>query len=109
MTKRKKKGAILRPEGIQRLLKGGGKKLTDDERALVLALAEVEADSLSEEERAALDKLRAQVKGYDTEELTQAVEHMVKAKPVEGRKLEWPELKGKRRRRSTKKKPSRKS
>jgi hypothetical protein len=99
MTKRKKKRSVLRPGGIQKLLAGGGKKLTDDERALLLALAGVDADSLSEQEREALDKLRAQVKGYDTDELAQAVEHMVKAEPVEGRKLEWPELKGRRTRR----------
>jgi len=90
---KKKKGSILRPEGVQKLRKGGGKKLTDDERALLLALAEVEADSLSEQEREALDALKGQ--------------HMVKAEPVEERKLEWPELKKRmRRRRSSKKKPS---
>jgi hypothetical protein len=103
--KKRKKGSILRPEGIQKLLAGGGKKLTDDERALLLALTEVDADSLSDEERDALEKLRAQVKGYDTEDLTRAVEHMVTAKPVAGKKVEWPELKNRRKRgRSTKKK-----
>ncbi len=104
---KKKKGSILRPEGVQKLLKGGGKKLTDDERALLLALAEVEADSLSEQEREALDALKGQVESYDADELAQAVAHMVKAEPVEERKLEWPELKKRmRRRRSSKKKPS---
>jgi uncharacterized membrane-anchored protein YjiN (DUF445 family) len=109
MAKEKEKDtkeSVLRPKGIQKLLKDGGKKLTDDERALLLALASVEADNLSEEEREALDKLKEQVKDYDTEALTQAVEHMVTAKPVEERKMEWPELKGrrkKRQRRSSKK------
>jgi hypothetical protein len=100
----KKKEGILSSEGIKRLLEDGGKKLHDDERVLLLALAEVEADSLSEEERAALEKLKAQVEGYDTEDLSQAVAHLVTAEPVEGRKLEWPELKGRRKRRSGKKK-----
>jgi uncharacterized membrane-anchored protein YjiN (DUF445 family) len=103
MTKRKKE-SVLRPEGIKRLLEGGGKRLTDDERALLLALTEVDADNLSEEERAALEKLRTQVKGYDTEKLTQAVEHMVKAEPVAGKKMKWPELKDRRKRRSNPKK-----
>ncbi|MBN1813010.1 MAG: hypothetical protein JXA14_14335 [Anaerolineae bacterium] len=103
MVKRKKKESILRPEGVQKLLGGGGKRLTDDERALLLALTGVDAGSLSAEERAALDKLKAQVEGYDTEELAQAVEHMLTAEPVEGRKMEWPELKGRRKRRSRKK------
>lgn len=102
MAKRKRE-SILRPEGVQKLLKGGGKRLTDDERALLLALTEVDAANLSEEERAALEKLRTQVKGYDTEELAQAVEHMVTAEPVEGRKMEWPELKDRRKRRSREK------
>jgi hypothetical protein len=107
MAKEKdKKESILSSKGIQKLLKDGGKRLTNDERALLLALASVDADSLSEQEREALEKLKDQVEGYDTEALTQAVEHMVTAKPVEERKMEWPELKGrrkKRKRRSSKK------
>ncbi|MFL7790899.1 MAG: hypothetical protein AB8I69_02070 [Anaerolineae bacterium] len=96
---KEKKEPVLSPKGIQKLLKGGGKKLTDDERALLLALASVEADNLSEQEREALDKLKGQVKNYDAEALVQAVEHMVTAKPVEERKIEWPELKGRRKKR----------
>jgi hypothetical protein len=103
MTKRKKE-SILRPEGIQKLLEGGGKKLTDDERALLLALTEVEADNLSEEERTALEKLKTQVKGYDTKDLAQAVEHMVTAEAVVEKKMEWPELKNRRKRRPSAKK-----
>jgi hypothetical protein len=34
------------------------------------------------------------------------VEHMIKAEPVEGRKLEWPELKSRRKRR--RRRPSKK-
>jgi hypothetical protein len=101
MAKRKK-ASILRPEGVKKLLEGGGKRLTDDERALLLALTEVDADNLSEEECAALEKLRTQVKGYDTEKLAQAVEHMVTAEPIAGKKIEWPELKDRRKRRSRK-------
>lgn len=69
--------------------------MTDDERALLLALAGVDAQagkSLAEEDHAALDKLKTQVQGYDADALTEAVTHMVTAKPREGRKLEWPEL-----------------
>ena len=109
---KEKKESVLQPKGIKKLLKDGGKKLTDDERALLLALATVDADNLSEQEREALDKLKDQVKSYDAEALTQAIEQMVTAKPVEDRKLEWPELKGrrkKRRRRSSKKDPEKES
>jgi hypothetical protein len=101
MAKRKRE-SILSPRGIQKLLSGDGKKLTDDERALLLALTRVEASALSEEERAALETLESQVEGYDTNDLAQAVEHMVTAEPVKGRRMEWPELKGRRKRRSKK-------
>jgi hypothetical protein len=102
MTKRKE--SILRPEGVQKLLKGGGKKLHDDERALLLALAELEADNLNDEERAALEKLKTQVECYDTQDLVDAVERMVTAEPVAGKKMEWPELKNRRKRRRPAKK-----
>jgi hypothetical protein len=101
MAKRKeKKRAILQPDGVKRLRARGKKKLDDDQRALVLALAEVEADRLSEEERAALDEMKAQMKEYDTEDLARAVEHMVSAEAAADRKIDWPELKKRKRRRS---------
>ena len=98
MSKRKQE-SVFNPEGVKKLLKGGGKKLTDDERALLVAMAQVEADNLSEEEREAVEKLRGQVEGYDPDELSRAVEHMVSAKAKKGRKLKWPELKRRRSRR----------
>ena len=102
MAKRKKKeGSILQPDGVKRLRARGKRKLDDDQRALVLALAEVEADRLSEEERTALDEMKAQVKDYDTEDLARAVEHMVSAEAAADRKMDWPELKKRKRHRST--------
>lgn len=88
-------GSVLGSEGVRRLLKNGGKKLTDDERALLLALIEADAAHLNEDEQAALDQMRAQLEDYDAEELSRAVDHMVTAKPRRGRKLKWPELKSK--------------
>jgi hypothetical protein len=82
-------------------LEDGGKDLSDDERALLLVLAEVEADRLTERERAALEKLKAQVEGYDAQELSRAVTYMVTAEPKEGTKLEWPELKKRSRSKKT--------
>ncbi len=101
------KNSVLRPEGIRGLLKGDVDNLTEDERALLLALISVETETgkeLDEEERAAVDKLKAQMEGYDADELTQAMKHLVTAKPREDRKLEWPDLKQKLRKlRSSKK------
>jgi hypothetical protein len=95
----KQEGPVLRPGGIHRLLEDGGEDLTDDQRALLLALVTVDAESgrsLEEEERAALDELRAQVQDYDVDQLAQAVEHMVKAKPRKAQKLKWPSFKRER-------------
>jgi len=105
VAKDKREGSVFRPGGARRLLEGGGEDLTDDERALLLALIGADAEAgggLDEEGRTALDKLTAQVKGYDAEELARAVKHMVTAKPREGQKLEWSQLKrGRRKRRSS--------
>lgn len=86
---------VFRPGGARRLLHSSGEDMTEDERALLLALAGVDAQagkSLEEEDHAALDKLKTQVQGYDADALTQAVTQMVTAKPRDGRKLEWPKL-----------------
>jgi len=104
MAKDEQKKSVFQPDGARKLLESEKEDWSDSERALLLALVSTEADKLDEEERAALDKLKQQVEDYDTEDLAQAVEHMVKAKPREGRKLEWPELKQKlRKKRSSKK------
>lgn len=84
---------VFRPGSARKLLENGGKDLNDDERALLLVLAQVEAECLTEKERAALEGLKAKMGGYDPEELIRAVEHMVTARPKEDAKLEWPELK----------------
>jgi hypothetical protein len=105
VAKNKREGPVFRPGGARRLLEGDGEDLTDDERALLLALIGADAEAggdLDEEGCAALEKLMAQVGGYDAEELARAVKHMVTAKPREGRKLEWSQLKrGRRERRSS--------
>lgn len=97
MTKKteSKKGPVFRPGG---LLKEGGEGLTDDEQALLLAMLSVNAEAgenLDEGQQATLDELRAQLEGYDADDLAHAAKHVVKAKPRKGRKLEWPELKRK--------------
>lgn len=82
------------------LLEGGIDKLDDDERALLIALVSVEADTgrpLTEEEQQALDKIVAHA-GVDGEEITRAVRHMVKAKAKSERRLDWSALKSRLRR-----------
>jgi hypothetical protein len=96
MARNKREKPVFRPGGARRLLDADQEDLTDDERALLLALAGVDAEArggLNVQERAALDKLKAQVAGYDAEELAQAVKHLVTAQSRGGQKLEWPGLK----------------
>jgi hypothetical protein len=99
MVKRKQRTKqeepVFRPGGAGRLLDSSQGDLTDDERALLLAMAGVDAEaggSLDAQGRAALDKLKDQVEGYDAEELTRAVKHVVTAKSRGSRRLEWPGL-----------------
>jgi hypothetical protein len=106
MKKKKEKpeGAVFQPGGARRLLEEQGENLTDDERALLLALISVDAEvgkSLGDEGNPALEKLRSQVQDYDPDALAQAAKHVVRAKARKGRKLEWPELKRGRSRKST--------
>ena len=97
MTRDERMGPVFNPEGIRRLLaEGGGEELNDDERALLLAMVGADTEigiELSEEERAALDKLRGQVEGYDADELAQAVRQMVTSKSRDSRKIKWPKVK----------------
>ena len=89
------KDSIFSSEGIRRLLAGGTQNLTDDERALLLALIGTEEESgrqFTAEERAAIERLREQLSDYDADELAQAVRHMVTARTQASRKTEWPEL-----------------
>ncbi len=77
------------------LLEGGLDELTANERALLLALASLEADtgrSVTPEEQKALDQMIARA-GADGEEITRAVKHMIEAKANTGRLLDWSALK----------------
>ena len=99
MAKAEHRKPVLSPDRVRKLLKDGGESLTQDERALLLAMLSVDAEtgeSFIEEEHAALDRLMARLEGYDAGELAQAVKHLVTAKSRTNRKLEWPELKRKR-------------
>ncbi|MBN1890287.1 MAG: hypothetical protein JW850_20000 [Thermoflexales bacterium] len=68
-------------------------KLSEDERGLLLAIANLEKDTgrqITPEEQAALDQV-AKTCGFNPSEIAQAIDHMVTAKakrPVEG----WPDI-----------------
>ncbi|MCS6963135.1 HrpJ domain-containing protein [Thermoflexus sp.] len=75
--------SAIPPEGIQRLLE----RLTDlseDERALLLALTQLDQEigrSLSPEEQQLLQRLAASLESYDPEEIRTAIRRMVQSRP----------------------------
>jgi hypothetical protein len=84
----------------QWLLEGGIDELDDGERALLLALAKLDADTgrtVTEEERQALEQIAAR-SGTDAEEISRAIKHMVEAKAENNRLLDWSALKKRLRR-----------
>jgi hypothetical protein len=82
------------------LLEGGLEKLSDEERALLLAIVSLDADTgrtLTDEEKQALDALVARA-GGEGEEISRAIKHMVEAKPKKRSDLDWSDLKKRLRR-----------
>lgn len=78
--------------GKAKWLLENARKLTPDQRALLLAMADLEVQAgrpITTEERAALDELAAQSEGYDPDEIAQAMKHMVEAKPKR-KVVDWP-------------------
>ena len=68
------------------------RKLTPDQRALLLAITDLDVAAgrqISDEERAALSELAAQVEGYDADEIQAAMKHMVEAQSKR-KVVEWP-------------------
>jgi hypothetical protein len=77
------------------LLEGGIDELDEGERALLLAMASLDADTgrlVTAEEREAIDQIIARA-GVGGEEIAQAVKHMVEAKAHKNRRLDWSALK----------------
>lgn len=94
MVKDRSEGRLLRPEAISGLLEGRD-DLSDQERALLVALIEVETETgrpLSDAERAAVEALRESVQGFDVEKVSQAVRRIVTAESREDRETDWPDL-----------------
>lgn len=68
------------------------RKLSPDQRAILLAMADLDIQAgrtITPEDRAALDELAAQAEGYDPGEIERAMKHIVEAKPTH-QPIEWP-------------------
>ena len=78
--------------GKAKWLLENAQKLTVEQRALLLAIADLDVASghkPTAEERAALDQVAANIDGYDAKEIEEAVRHMVKAKSKR-KVVDWP-------------------
>ncbi len=90
---RKKQDNTLFSAGKARWLLQNVQKLDEGQRALLLAIAELDKDTgreLTDEERAALTKLAAETQGFDPVEIQAAVQKMVKGKAKRKPIKEWP-------------------
>jgi len=88
--------SLFNPGKAQWLREKGDKKLSSEQQALILAMAQLETElgrQLSEEEQGALTALASQLKGFDANAITDAVRQMVTKPTDPERKTAWPELK----------------
>ncbi len=90
------KSSSLFVAGKAKWLLQNADKLSEDERALLLAIAALEKDTgrlISPEEREALDKLAAQITetdGFNPDEIVSAVNQMMTAETKRHPIDEWP-------------------
>ena len=92
MTKKKSESTLFSAGKARWLLENVG-KLDEGQRALLLAIAELDKDTgreLTDEERAALDKLAAETQGFNPVEIQTAVRKMVKGKAKRKPIKDWP-------------------
>jgi hypothetical protein len=81
------KDTIFNPGKARWLQDKGGKALDEGQKALLLALTQLEADlgrQLSDEEKQAIDSLADQLKDFDIEVIKTAVRQMVPTGKLNG-------------------------
>ncbi len=90
------KDTVFNP-GKARWLQGkGGEQLGEEQKVLLIAMAQLEADlgrELSDEEKQALDSLADQLKDTDIEVIKTAVRQMVTKPADPNRQTDWPDIK----------------
>lgn len=78
--------------GKAKWLLENARQLTSDQRALLLAIADLAQGSgrtLTEEEHQAVDKLIEMQEGYDPSDIEQAIQYMIQAK-AKRKVVDWP-------------------
>jgi len=92
MTKKERSNTLF-AAGKARWLLENIRELDEGQRALLLAIAELDKDTgrtPTDEERAALDKLAAETLGFDPVEIQDAVHKMVEGKAKRTPVEDWP-------------------
>ena len=93
MTKKKTPASPVFSAGKARWLLDNVHELDESQRALLLAITELDKDTgrqLTDEELAALDKLAAETTGFSPIEIQAAVQKMVKGKTKRHPIMDWP-------------------
>ncbi len=89
------KTPLFNPGKAEWLQHQGKQALNEEQRALLLALAQLESEKgrpLTPEEQETIQALAAGMKGYDAQEIARAVQQMVETPTDPNRKTSWPEL-----------------
>lgn len=90
------KDSVFNPGQADWVQKKSATDLDKDQRALLLAMAQLEAETgheLSPDERSAIESLVGQLEGFDAEEIQKAITKMVNQPADPDRKVSWTELK----------------
>lgn len=88
--------SLFNAEKTSWLKEGGAQELDAEQRALLLALARLEAalgHDLTEAETEALEALGEQLPGFDPQDIAQAMQKVVEAPSDPKRETSWSELK----------------
>jgi hypothetical protein len=97
MTQKKaNKKALFNPGKARWVQDKGEKELDEGQKALLLALTQLEADlgrKLSDDEKKAVDALTNQLEEFDIEVIKTAVRQMVTKPADPNRQIEWPDIK----------------
>ncbi|TFG70829.1 MAG: hypothetical protein E4H27_05545 [Anaerolineales bacterium] len=90
------KDSVFNPGKAHWLQVKGGKQLDEGQKALLLAITQLDANlgrELSDEEKQTLDSLADQLKDYDIAFIKTAVRQMVNKPADPDRQTSWPDIK----------------
>lgn len=94
--KHKQQESVFNPGQADWVQQMGAQELSRDQQALLLALAQLEAEmgrELSDDERAAIESLTGSLEGFDPQEISKAIHQIVTEPADPDRTTSWSELK----------------